>query len=75
MLGEDRLVTKLIPGSDLNLKDAKYNSSPLGWAIHGWSNPPAGNHGRQRDVVSLLVAAGARVGPEWLEDESCAQIR
>src|SRR5215471_5234122 len=42
MLGEDRLVAKLIPGSDLNLKDAKYNSSPIGWAIHGWSNPPAG---------------------------------
>jgi hypothetical protein len=41
----------------------------LGWAIHGWSNPPAGNFGRQLDVVSHLVAAGAKVEPEWLEDE------
>jgi hypothetical protein len=68
MLGEDRLA-RLIPGSDLNLRDEKYNSSPLGWAIHGWSNPPAGSHGRHRDVIARLVAAGARVEPEWLEDE------
>jgi len=69
LLGEDRLVARLIPGSDLNLKDEKYNSPPLGWAIHGWSNPPAGDCGRQRDVVARLVAAGARIEPEWLEDE------
>jgi hypothetical protein len=66
MLGEDRLVAKLIPGSDLNLKDQKYNSPPLGWAIHGWSNSPAGDHGRQREVVALLLAAGAKVEPEWV---------
>jgi hypothetical protein len=30
---------------------------------------PAGNHGRQREVVALLVAAGARVEHQWLEDE------
>jgi hypothetical protein len=70
MLGEDRLVAKLIPGSDINLEDGKYNSPPLGWAIHGWSNPPAGNYGRQREVVALLVAAGAQVEPDWLEDEN-----
>lgn len=70
MLGQNRLVARLIPGSDLNLKDAKFSSPPLGWAIHGWCNPPAGNHGRQREVVALLVAAGATVEPAWLEDES-----
>jgi hypothetical protein len=59
----------LIPGSDLNLEDEKYSSPPLGWAIHGWSDPPAGNHGRQREVVALLLAAGARVEPRWLESE------
>ena len=53
----------------LNLRDEKYNSPPLGWAIHRWSNPPAGNHGRQREVVALLVTAGACVAPEWLESE------
>lgn len=69
MLGEDRLVAKLIPESDLNLKDEKYNSAPLGWAIHGWSNSPAGNHGRQREAVVLLLAAGAKVAFEWVNSE------
>lgn len=74
LLGEDRLVARLIEGLVLNLpglslRDEKYSSPPLGWAIHGWSNPPAGNHGRQREVVALLVAAGACVAPEWLESE------
>jgi hypothetical protein len=60
----------LIQGSDINLKDEKYNSPPLGWAIHGWSDPPAGNHGRQREVAALLVSAGARIEPKWLEAEN-----
>jgi hypothetical protein len=67
LLGEDSLAAKLISGSDLNLRDKKYQSPPLGWAIHGWSYPPAGNQGRQREVVLLLAAAGARVEPQWLE--------
>jgi hypothetical protein len=67
LLGEDRLVAELIKGSDVNLKDEKYNSPPLGWAIQGWCDPPGGNHGRQREVVALLVAAGVSVQPEWLE--------
>jgi ankyrin repeat protein len=69
LLGEDRLVAALIKGSDLNLKDERYNSPPLGWAIHGCYNPPAGNHGRQREVVALLVRAGAMVESYWLESD------
>ena len=69
LLGEDRLVAELIRGSNVNLRDEKYNSPPLGWAIHGWCDPPAGNHGRQPEVVAVLVAAGASVEPEWLERE------
>ena len=69
LLGEDRLVAELITGSNINLRDEKYNSPPLGWAIHGWCEPPAGNHGRQREVVAVLFAAGASVEPEWLERE------
>jgi len=69
LLGLDRLAAGLIRGSNVNLRDEKYHSPPLGWAIHGWCDPPAGNHGRQREVVALLVAAGASVEPEWLERE------
>ena len=69
LLGLDRLAGKLIEGSDVNLKDEKYESPPLGWAVHGWCDPPAGNRGRQPEVVALLVAAGATVEPKWLESE------
>lgn len=69
LLGEDRLAGRLIESVDPNLKDKKYKSSSLGWAVHGWCNPPAGNHGRQLEVVRLLVAAGATVEPEWMESE------
>lgn len=68
-LGEDRLAERLIAHSDLNLRDEKYNSAPLGWALHGCYNPPAGNHGRQREVAAMLVRAGAIVEPGWLELE------
>ncbi len=67
LLGEERLARRLLRGSDVNLKDEKYGSSPLGWAVHGRYNPPAGNQGKQCEVAALLVAAGARVEPGWLE--------
>jgi uncharacterized protein len=69
LFGEDRLVARLIQGSDLNLKDEKYNSPPLGWAIHGCYDPPSEKYGKQREVASLLVRAGATVEPQWLESE------
>ncbi len=69
LLGEDRLARRLIAGSDVDRKDERYNSSPLGWAVHGRYDPPAGNQGRQCEVAALLVAAGAKVESEWLESE------
>lgn len=68
-LGEDRLTARLIHGSDINLRDEKYHSPPLGWAIHGCYNTPPGSQGRQRNVAALLVRAGAAVEPQWLESE------
>lgn len=78
LLGEDRLAARLIERLEtdlLNLKDAKYQSPPLGWAVHGWCSSPAGNHGRQREVAVLLVAAGALVEPELLESDNVRNNR
>lgn len=69
MLGEVRLAARLVAGSELDLKDSRYDSSPLGWAVFGRYNPPSGNAGRQAEVAAALVAAGARVDPLWLESE------
>ncbi len=38
MLGEDRLVERLIVRGELELKDGKYGASALGWAVHGWGD-------------------------------------
>jgi hypothetical protein len=69
MLGEERLAQRLIPLSDIDLEDEKYNSPPLGWAMHGSYDPPRGNQGKQREVVGLLVAAGAIVEPARLQSD------
>ena len=72
LLGEERLAKRLVASSDVNLRDSKYNSPPLGWALEGWSSPPAGNRGHQREVVLILVSARAHVESQWLND---AQVR
>jgi ankyrin repeat protein len=72
LLGSDRLAERLIENVNPDLKDQNYKSSSLEWAVHGWCDPPAGNHGRQLEVVRLLVAAGATVEPEWMESEKIA---
>jgi ankyrin repeat protein len=72
MLGEDRLTARLLESLEtdlVNLKDEKYKSSPLGWAIHGCSKPPAGNHGRHREVITLLITAGAIVARGLLDSD------
>ena len=69
-LGLDRLVARLIDsGADVNRKDGRYASAPLGWAIQGRFHAPAASHRRHREVVALLVAAGATVEGRWLADE------
>jgi hypothetical protein len=70
LLGEERLAKSLILNSDIDLKDANYSSPPLGWAIHGCYNSPNGNQGKQREVASLLVTAGATVEPDWLQSDN-----
>jgi len=53
----------------VNVKDENFGGKPLGWALYGWSEPaPEGRRDNYYDVVSLLVAAGATVDPEWLAD-------
>ncbi len=75
-LGASRLVDRLIQaGSPLDVSDRKYNSTPLGWAMHGWRSPvppcwlKAGIAPRHVEVVARLVGASAVVNPSLLEAE------
>jgi uncharacterized protein len=62
-LGLRRLVARLIAeGADVNCKDARYDSSPLGWAMHGRLTSPPDSTGDYDGVTALLVAAGATAG-------------
>lgn len=69
LLGLDRLAGQLIQqGSNIHLKDSRYHSTPLGWAVHGRYHAPAGNRGHQCEVAAKLVAAGAELDRNWLAD-------
>ena len=51
--------------------DRTYKGTPLGWALHGWSDPPFGTaRDRYYDVVAQLVRAGAAVNPQWFDAEA-----
>lgn len=67
--GAAELVDRLIAlGAPLDVADARHRATPLGWALHGWSegSPPA-NQGGHRHVVLALARAGARIEPGWRE--------
>jgi hypothetical protein len=52
------------------VKDEAFEGTPLGWALYAWAGggPYAGDR-RYYDVVKLLVAAGATLDEEWLEED------
>ena len=63
-------------GAPVEAEDEVWASTPLGWALYAWSNlPPDANRFRYYDVVARLVAAGATVRPEWLDDDAISNDR
>lgn len=59
----------LARGANVDLKDDTYDATPLGWALYGWMHPsPEAKRARHHEVVELLVAAGASVDKELLDD-------
>jgi ankyrin repeat protein len=58
-------------GAPVDAQDDEWEAMPIEWALYGWQNNTAPGHTPERyhAVVRLLVAAGATVKPEWLEEE------
>jgi hypothetical protein len=60
----------LARGAPVEAEDEVWNNTPLGWALFAWAND-ADDAKRHRcyEVVERLIAAGAAVPPQWLDDE------
>jgi ankyrin repeat protein len=59
----------LMRDAPLDIRDKRFDGTPLGWALYGWCNPPPERRHRDyHEVVALLVAAGAKVDADWLAD-------
>jgi hypothetical protein len=57
-------------GASVDAEDEVWAGTPLGWALYGWTNLPAGvTPDRYYAVFDLLIGAGAKAPPEWLDDE------
>ncbi len=68
LMGLDRLSTALVrAGGNLELRDERYDCTPLQWALHAWSEGTQGDRARLPRVVADLVAFGARVPPDALQ--------
>jgi hypothetical protein len=68
-LGLARLVEATIArGADVNLRDIRYQSPPLGWALHGYFTAKDPGQARYREVVAALVKGGATIEPRMIEE-------
>lgn len=58
-------------GAAVDAKDESYGGTPLGWALYAWGNSTKRGveHGRYYEVVARLVRAGAKLDPQWYEDD------
>ena len=56
-------------GYPLDVTDDRWGGTPLGWALHGWQDPPADAIAEQYyATVFLLRASGAHVAASWIDD-------
>ena len=68
MLGFPTLVMALIEaGAEVNQEDMEYDSTPLGWAVQGWTGGTNGGTREQPACARLLVEAGGHFNHEDVE--------
>jgi hypothetical protein len=68
--GHAEIVKELLKRkAPVNVKDRRFDGTPLGWALYGWCEPPSdANPGGYYEVVKRLVSAGATMKEEWLDE-------
>jgi ankyrin repeat protein len=66
----DTVTALLKRGAPVDAKDATYGTTPLRWALYSWGYEPGSTPSAQHvHVVALLVAAGSKVEPQWMDEE------
>jgi ankyrin repeat protein len=60
-------------GARVDLKDQSYGGTPLGWALYGWGAEERHGGTRYYEVVALLARAGAKLDPDWYEEDGDRQ--
>ncbi len=68
--GHAKIVKLLLKSkAPVNVKDRRFDGTPLGWALYGWCEPaPDADKDGYYEVVKQLVSAGAAVKEEWLDE-------
>ena len=68
--GHARVVKTLLKwNAPVNVRDKRFDGTPLGWALYGWCEGPSGaNHSGYYEIVRRLVTAGATVDRDWLSE-------
>src|SRR5262245_11857266 len=56
-------------GAPIDVRDESFGGTPLGWALYGWGAPESVGRADYYEVVALLAQAGAKLDPEWNEDD------
>jgi ankyrin repeat protein len=57
-------------GALVDAKDESFGGTPLGWALYAWGNSSViAGRGHYYEVVAMLARAGAKLDPEWFEDD------
>lgn len=68
--GEAELVELLLQhGAPLDLTDSQFGTPPLVWALHACLKESRPDDAPYRRIVRALVAAGAKVQAEWIDDD------
>ena len=65
----DTLQTLLDAGAPVDTRDDTFGGTALGWALYAWSGGgPHPGDARYPEIVRRLVAAGATLDEEWIEE-------
>ncbi len=62
-------------GATVNLRDNRYQSTPLDWTLFAWAKAEGPERERGYELAGLLVAAGAKVHIPWLERNAGEQAQ